>query len=185
MENDPIQDYILKNKRNLRIAAAVGEAWSETRQKLVLDFLDRLGQRLKKKLKEWRFEPYGGPFYVQADSGYYFWKPAWVDQYSVGLYWDEHGKEMIFGVSRDKDKIGRRRHSQELFDAIAKLYPSAKPHSWWEAWVPMTSPASDWSKPDVLWQMHTDTKFVEDVAEQLLGVAKVSEKIIDRLARMK
>ena len=53
----------------------------------------------------------------------------------------------------------------------------------------MQSPAANWRKPEVLWQMHTDTKFLEDVAEQLLGVAEISEPIVDRfvdrLARKK
>jgi hypothetical protein len=45
----------------------------------------------------------------------------------------------------------------------------------------MRSPAADWHDPKVLWQAHTDHKFLEDVAEQLLGVAEISEPIVDPL----
>ena len=44
----------------------------------------------------------------------------------------------------------------------------------------MQSPAADWHDPKVLWQMHTDLKCLEDLAEQLLGVAEISEPIVDR-----
>jgi hypothetical protein len=50
MKTDPIQDYILKSEQNLRIAASVGEAWPDAREKLVSAFLDRLDTRLKRKL---------------------------------------------------------------------------------------------------------------------------------------
>jgi hypothetical protein len=53
----------------------------------------------------------------------------------------------------------------------------------------MQSPAADWHDPKVLWRVHTDNKFLEDVAEQLLGMAEISEPIVDRfvdrLARKK
>ena len=35
MKTDPIEDYILKSEHNLRIAAAVGEAWPDARERLV------------------------------------------------------------------------------------------------------------------------------------------------------
>ena len=51
MKSDPIQDYILKSEGNLAVAAAVGEAWPEVRQKIVSGFLDSLESRLTKKLQ--------------------------------------------------------------------------------------------------------------------------------------
>ena len=59
MKTDPIQDYILKSEQNLRIAAAVGEAWPDAREKLVSAFLDRLDTRLKRKLKGWKSDRWG------------------------------------------------------------------------------------------------------------------------------
>ncbi len=44
-------------------------------------------------------------------------------------------------------------------------------------------PAGDWGKPDVLWRMNKDSKFLDDVAGQLLQVAKISEPIIAGLVR--
>lgn len=185
MKSEPIQDYILKSEHNLRIAEAVGEAWTEARKKLVSGFLDRLDLRVKKKLKRWESGPWNGRFFVDRWAGYYFWKPAWEDQYGLGLQCNEYGKRMLFGVYREKDSIGKRPLSVELLNAIAKLYPSASANSWWEAKVMMQSPAADWQKPEVLWRMHKDKNFLDDVAEQILGVARVSESIIDRLARKK
>jgi hypothetical protein len=185
MKTEPIQDYILKSEHNLRIATAVGEAWPEAREKLVADFLDRLDTRLKRKLKGWEFERLGGRFFVDAYSGYYFWKPAWEGQYGLGLQGNEYGERMVFGVYREKERIGKRPFSEELFNAIVTLHPSARTHAWWEARMTMSSPAPDWRKPEVLWQMHKDSKFLEDVAEQLLAVTKISEPIVDRLARKK
>ena len=49
----------------------------------------------------------------------------------------------------------------------------------------MQSPAADWGRPEVLWQMHTNPKFLDEVAEQLLTVAEISERLVDRLAGKK
>jgi hypothetical protein len=47
----------------------------------------------------------------------------------------------------------------------------------------MPSPAPDWRKPEVLWRIHTDPKFLTDVADQLFEIAEVSAPIIDELAK--
>lgn len=66
MNNESIQDYILKSEHNLGIAAAVSDAWPEAREKLVSGFLGRLDSHLKKKLKGWKSELCGGRFFVEA-----------------------------------------------------------------------------------------------------------------------
>ncbi len=185
MKTEPIQDYILKSEHNLRIAAVVGDAWPEAREQLVSGFLDRLDTRLKRKLTGWKSERWGGRFFAESYPGYYFWKPAWEDQYYLCLECNEYGQRMIFGVMREKDLIGKRPFSEELLDAVRKVQPSARTHSWWEARITMRAPAADWRKPEVLWQLHKDTKFLESVAKQLLGVATNSAPIVDRLARKK
>jgi hypothetical protein len=180
--NDPIQDYILKNERNLSVAFAIGETWPKTRAKIVAGFLGKLESRLKKILKGWKYEQYK-TFFTDAYGAYYFWKPAWENRYAIGLQCYRNGIRMDFGVERDKDKIGKRPYSDELLSAITRLHPSAQQNEWWEATIKMRNPAPDWRKPEVLWRMHTDAKFLEDVAEQLLNIAKISEPIIDRLVR--
>jgi hypothetical protein len=181
MKNDPIQDYILKSERNLRIAAAVGEAWPGVREKLGSDFLNRLEARLMKRFRGWESYRYKR-FLVDDWPGYVFWKPAWRDQYSICLQYDNYGEKISFGVGRDGD---RQRPSPELLEAVRKLHPSAKSHPEWEARVTMRSPETDWRKPEVLWRIRTDASFLAEVAEQLVEVAKVSEPIIDRLVRKK
>jgi hypothetical protein len=79
----------------------------------------------------------------------------------------------------------KRPFCEELLTAIKRLHPSARAKAWWEARITMRSPATDWRSPDVLWRMHTEDTFVDNVAAQLLEVAKISVPFIDRLARKK
>ncbi len=183
MTADPVQKFLLKNKRNLRIATTVGEAWLETREQIVADFLKRLETRLKGKLKGWHFEGPKEPFFVARIPCFYFAKTAWSDEYSLALQANKYGKRMEIGVYRDYDTISKRRFSNELLNAIKSVYPTAHPENWWEARVFMQSPAADWRKPDVLWRMNKDSKFLVEVAGQLLEVARLSEPIIDGLVR--
>ena len=183
MKSNSIQDYILKNKRNLAVAAATADAWPEAREKVVSGFLDRLDARLKKKLKGWKSDRYGGRFFVDPYPGYTVWKPAWKNQYCVEFERRENENIMVIGVSRDLDHIGKRDHCEELAAAIREIQPSATTHQWWEARITLRSPAVDWSKPEVLWQMHNDGKLLDDVAQQLLELARVSEPFIDKLVR--
>ena len=90
---------------------------------------------------------------------------------------------MVIGVYREKETIGNRPFCDELRRAVKEGFPSATINGWWEARIPLESPAADWRKPEVLWQMHKDEKFLEDVAEQLLELAKISEPIVDKLVR--
>jgi hypothetical protein len=181
MKTDTIEDYILKNEHNLRIAAAVGEAWPEARDRLVSAFLDRLDTRLKRKLKGWEFAR-AGRFFIDAYPGYYFWKPTWK-RYNLGLQCHEYGARMLFGVEIEQKYVGKTPVSEDLLEAVRKLQPSARANAWWAVRIVMRTPAPDWRKPEVLWQMHKDGKFLDTLAEQLLDVARVSEKIINRLER--
>lgn len=185
MNTESIQDYIIETEQNLRIAAAVSEAWPEARQKLVQRFLSRLENRLKSELNDWEFDQ-DGTIYSDDYATFDFWKPAWRDQYGLSLQWGSYGKEMVFGVYREKEKIGNRQFSSELLQAIKKQYSWATTNPWFEARIRMKNPASDWSSPEILWQMHNDTdNFLEQVVEQLLELAKASKLIIDRLAEKK
>ncbi|MCX6141975.1 MAG: hypothetical protein NTZ35_02025 [Ignavibacteriales bacterium] len=184
MKANPIQEFILKNKRNLQIAAAVAESWPDAREKLVSGFLDRLESRLAKKLKGWRFER-EGIFFVDPWSNILLWKPAWEDQYYLGLHFANYGQKMKFGVVRSNDLIGKRKLCSELLAAVSGIFPSARQTKYFEAVIDMHSPAADWRKPEVLWRMHTDHTFLEEVSDQLLQVAKISAPILDRLVRKK
>jgi hypothetical protein len=183
MKTDLIQQFILKDEHNLRIAASVIEVWPEVRQRIVDGFLERLEAQLKMKLEAWEFSR-SERFFEDRAASYDFTKPAWAGEYNLGLQASEYGSRMVIGVWRDKDKIVNRPFSNELLDAIQINHPNArfiKP--WWDAAILMKSPASDWQKPDVLWQMNKNISFLDDVAEQLLDLAKTSEPIIDGLVR--
>jgi hypothetical protein len=113
-----------------------------------------------------------------------FCKPAWGGEYFLGLQAGKYGSEITIGVWRKRSKVLNRPFSTELLDAVQKNHPTAcfmKP--WWDVAVTMKSPASDWRKPDVLWKMNQDSTFLDDVAEQLLDLAKTSAPIIDGLVQ--
>ena len=184
MKNSPIQKYILKNERNFGIAATVAESWPEVREKVISVFLDRLELRMVKKLKGWKFEREKSST-LDRYTNFYFWKSAWEDQYYLCLHFGDSGHEMSFGVFRAEDHIGKRKFSTDLLSSVRIIYPSARPRTYWEAEIEMHSPARDWQKPEALWLMHKDNTFLEEVADQLLRLARNSTPILDRLSRRK
>jgi hypothetical protein len=183
MKSNPVQDYILKSKQNLLIASAVGEAWPSVRAKMVSGFIDRLDARLKKNLKGWQTAREDSGFFVSAYAGYYVAKRTWGDSYWIGFQCNEYGDKMVLGVARSEPNSRKWPLTNELLAAVLKIHPSAKALSWWEAQIPMRSPAPDWRKPEVLWSMHKEQRFLSDVAEQILEIAEVIEPAIDRILR--
>ena len=185
MKAEPIQDYILKSDRNLRIAAAVGEARPKARTKIVAGFIDRLDAKVKRKLQGWETAREDSEFFTTAYAGYYVAKPAWDDRYWIGFQCNDYGEKMVWGIARGTDDTRRQPLRADLLRAVQQKHPSAKSQSWWEARFKMASPAADWRKPEVLWRMHKDITFLEAVAEQLLEIAEISAPIIDRMGRKK
>ena len=184
METEPVEEFVLASEHNFRIAAAVHEAWPKARRRIVGHFLEQLRKRLGIDLKGWEFEG-GGQFFEDTYPGFSIWKPKWVNQYWVGLQCTEHRERIVFGVMRNKESIGSRPFCDQLLQAVRNLHPSARTQAWWEARMTMHSPASDWRTPDVLWRMRKDATFLEEVALQLLEVARVSEPIVDQLVQKK
>jgi hypothetical protein len=190
MNNDTVQGYILASKDNLRIAVAVSDAWAEAGPKLVSNFFKRLESRLKKTLTGWQFDRWNC-YLNDSEAGFDFWKQAWKGEYYITTEFWKRGGEGSYGVARDADKeyIKKRPHCDELLAAVKKHYPNASSRKWWEAEIAWQSPAADWQQPEVLWRMHTDDKFLEEVAEQLLNVARIAEtpvdRFVERLARRK
>jgi hypothetical protein len=140
--------------------------------------------KLIKQFKGWKFD-IGGRFFIEPHPYLSFWKRAWENQYWIILQSNNYGEKMLFGVGRDAIQIAKRPFCMELLDVVRMLHPSARSTKWYEAQVTMRSPAADWRKTEVLWRMHTDKLFLNDVAEQLLEIAKNTEHIIDKLARQK
>ena len=103
VNRDPVQDYILENEDNLRIAAAVSDAWPQAGEKLVQDFLDRLRSRLEKELKGWQFDRWGRCL-TDSNVGFYFWKSAWKEEYYVILQFFDQGQDLRFGLQRDENQ---------------------------------------------------------------------------------
>lgn len=181
MNTENVQDFILKNPRNLSIAAAVCDAWPQARRELIADFCKRLKAALQRKLKGWETE-WDENFFTERYAGFAIWKPAWK-HCAVRLECFDYGEKMIFGVARTEDPKLKRNISDELLAAVKKTFPSARARTYWAADITMNTPAKDWRKPEVLWRVHKDQIFLKEVVEQLLEVAKISEPILARLAR--
>ena len=181
---EPIRDYILKDKETFGIAAEVATAWRQAREQIVTKFLEKLDFRLKRKLKGWQSEPFGGQFFEDPYPGYYIWNKQWK-HHSVGFQCAEYGGRMDIGVSRDTDNARKLPFHPPVLVAIQGILPGSKSYSWWEARAPMHSPEPDWRTPEALWRMDSDKAFLKDVADQLLAIAAVSEPIINRLYRVK
>jgi len=179
LKNDPIQEYILKNEHNLRIAVAVGEAWQAARGVIVSNFLTNLDTRLKRDLRGWESSRYG-EFFVSKYPSYYVKDPR-SKFYSIGLQAGEYGASMAIGICREAESSSKRPLSPDLLSAVQSIHPSARAEPWWEAKVRMNSPDSDWRKPEILWRIHTDTEFLEDVANQMLELARVCEPVFAEL----
>ncbi len=184
MSSDPLRDFILRDARNLHVAVAVSERWPTARKHIATTFLDRLGARLHETRPGWvtlKWEV----FFEDQYASFHFGKAEWLGQYSVCLQAAEYGGKMLFGVQRDNNIpiVAGRPLSPEVLAAVRAVQPSARPIKWWDAWVPMRTPTPDWRTPDALWRMYTDGEFLEPVAEQMLGVARTVEPILDRLAK--
>lgn len=182
MRQSSVCEHILANENNLRIAAEVVEAWPDARGAIVDSFLKTLGDRLKNRLPGWKSEPYQR-FFVEANPNFSVWKPAWENQYYISLYCGEYGKKMQIGFLRERDALGKRPLSSDLLKAVQEVYPSAHSSEWWEAIAVLHSPAVDWTKPEVLWRIYKDPRFLADVVSQFVELAEVGERIVDALVR--
>jgi hypothetical protein len=181
MSTKLIQNFILQSEENLRIAAAVAETWPDVRRELMSSFLDRLDTRLTREgWKPWRNSDFLKPY-----ADYYIAKPEWGESYWIGFECYPNWRQIDIGIYWEPGKMPEQGIA-ELLTALQKIHPSAKSHPglrW--VYAKLRSPEPDWSKPDVLWRMHNDPKFITDFANELLAIAKVTEHIIDRLVRNK
>jgi hypothetical protein len=183
MKTDPLQEFILKDEQNLRIAVAVSEAWPDVRSRITTTFLDRLTTKLVKELPGWATETWETCF-EHAYASFQLYKPTW-EYYWVDLQFRDCGQNMRLGIVREESLVSDRPFSPDILEAVRKIYPSAKQAKWWEAIIVLRSPATDWRTPDVLWRMHTDSSFLDTVAEQMVALAKATEFILDRLHKKK
>jgi hypothetical protein len=191
MNDNPIKDFILASERNLTIAASITEAWPEARNRIIFNFLNRLGSKLVKQLNGWKVDSSefdsSAPSFKEQWACFNVYKPSWKNQYFVSLQCYNYGETMFFGVIRDESQshIAKRPFCEEILDIVRKFYPSARPSKWWEARTIMRSPNPDWRNPEALWRIHSDKTVLDDIAKQFLDVAKSTEHMIDKLARQK
>jgi hypothetical protein len=183
MKTEPIQEFILKDEQNLRIAVAVSEAWPKVRSRITTTFLDRLTTKLVNELPRWATETWETCFEHRYAS-FQLYKPTW-EYYWVNLQFRDWGQNVRLGIEREESLVSDRPFSSDILEAVRKFYPSATQAKWWEASFVLRSPATDWRAPEVLWRIHTDSSFLDSVAEQMVALAKATESILDRLNKKK
>lgn len=177
-KTDPVK-FILATDKNFAIAAAVASAWVGARQQIVSDFLKHLDARLLKSFKGWKSE-LEHEFYVDPWASYDVWKPSWDNKFGIGLMCHDYGRAITFGVYRDDVRLGKKPISKEILQAVSKIDQSAKADQWWEARVRFRNP-TDWTTPEVLWQMKGEGVFFDDVIEKLVKVIQASTPIINKM----
>jgi hypothetical protein len=177
-EDVPLIRFVLESERNLQVAEAAFSCFQDARNEIVAGFCQRLGTKLTKRLIGWKCE-YRYPFFTDEYGAFDVWKPRWKDQYHLRLEAWKYGNRMIYGIWRDEDNIGRRAFTGEILTQVRKAHPSAKARKYYEAEVTLRSPEADWRPVQVLWRMHRDRSFLEDVAGQMLEIASLTEGIID------
>jgi hypothetical protein len=178
--NCSLTEFILGSERNFRIAEAVHASFPVVRDQVIESFCQRLGQSLQKNLKGWKSE-YLGPFFVERYGAFDVWKPDWGDQYRLRLEAWQHGDRMIYGIWRNEnDKVIQKRpFIGKILTEVRKIHPSAKARKYYEAEVTLRSPEPDWRRVDVLWRIHHDGSFLDDVACQMLEIAKLTETLVN------
>ena len=120
---------------------------------------------------------------MDSDTGFYFLKPAWDNQYCIQIQFRDHGDSNVVGVVRDNPDRGKRPFCEALAAAFREIYPSATTHQWWEVRATLRLSDPDWRKPEALWKLkRKDGRLLDEVAEQLLTVAEISEPFVDELA---
>lgn len=179
---DSLTEYMLESEKNLRLAEATYVRYEAARQQIMVGFFKRLTARLTQVLPGWEFH-YDAQFFTDKYGAYSACNPAWRKQYFLQLEAFEHGDRIIYGIWRDEDKLRNRRRSAPILAAVQKVHPSAKSRIYYEAEITLRSPAPDWRPPAILWRIHKDPNFLEDVALQLLEVVELTDKQVKALVK--
>lgn len=178
----PISDFIAESERNLAVATAIYEQYKPARDHLVAAFFKRLESDLATTLKNWKFE-YSPPFFIDRYGGFGAFKPTWKDRYQIRIEALDSGNRMIYGAWRHEDLLKGVPRSADLLATVRKKLPSATSRAWYEAEIRMTSPATDWRKPKVLWRMQSDQSFRKEVGTLMLELIELTEKPVDLLCK--
>ena len=178
-----ITQYLLQSDLNLRVGSAIFDAWPEARARIGSEFISRLGERLLQQLPSWEVELLERP-YLDQWAIFCLSKPSWRGQRAIALQFWNHVQHVRIGAFRDQSVLPGSISDPALLEALRRSHPRAKSNvQWWDAYIVATHPASDWCSPKTLWRMHSDPKFLDDVAAQLLDIATATEGRIDQLVR--
>jgi hypothetical protein len=137
---------------------------------------------LSATLNDWAFE-YSPRFFIDRWGAFAAFKPIWNGRYQTRVEAVDWGNRMIYGIWRHEDLIKGVPRSAELLATVRKKFPSATSRFWYEAEIRMTSPATDWRKPTVLWRMQSDESFRKEVAALMLELIDITEKQVDCLSK--
>jgi hypothetical protein len=178
----PISDFITESERNLMVATAVYEQYEPARDNLVAAFFKRLESDLAARLQNWQFE-YSPPFFIDRYGAFGAFKPTWKNRYQIRIEAVDSGNRMVYGVWRHEDLLKGVPRSADLLATVRRKLPSATSRAWYEAEIRMTSPATDWRKPNVMWRMQSDESFRKEIATLMIELIDLTGKQVDHLCK--
>jgi len=178
----PVKEFITASPQNLEIATAIYEQYTAAREQILKNFFERLGKRLMADLPGWGYE-YGPPFFTDQYGVFRIFKDSWKRRYEFVLEAYRWGERMNWGVWRREESLNGKPRSPEILAAVKKAFPAAKSRVYYEAEIPITSPATDWQKPDVLWRLHSDREFLREVEGLFKTLIEIAEGPVDKCVK--
>ena len=194
-ESKMILEHALASEKNLKTTLDIGLAFSDLKEKIIHDFLDKLEKFVLEKLQEDPSQyPNASEWIVTCESlrhsplekykKFMFGKDMWKNQYGVAL--EPQGDDacgVILGVWRESDEtknIGPRFRQEDL----SKLnnIRSGKTTNCYEWHYYLDLPYPNWNTKEALIKLH-DGEAVEPIGKELVEIIKVAEPIIDKHVR--
>ena len=175
-----VTEFICASRQNLEIASAVFEQYEAAKAQIISGFFSRLANRLMNKLPGWSWE-YAPAFFTERYGRFGIWKNPWKGRYRIVIEAYDWGARTIGGVWRDENTLGSAPRDPNLLAAVKQLHPGDRcvGRTWFEAEVTLRSPAADWRTPEILWRIHSDERFLGEIANLFLDWVKASEKMVD------
>jgi len=178
----PVSRFIGESERNIEIANVIYEQYEDAREDILRGFFERLAAGLKAKLPDWSSR-YTEAFFTTRYGAFDLFKSAWLERYTIRVEAYDWGHGVIYGVWRDAESLHNIPLNAKLFSTVKGKFPQTTSRAYYEAEIPMLSPAKDWRTPNALWRVHSDDKFRAEVESLLLEIANLTEAQIDLMVK--
>lgn len=178
--DDLILSYAFQCDDHIEVAIAVGERFGLIKQSVIGKFAEALQCELERRLPGVEvFENQLGT--LKKDSGFYFCKPEWRKQFSIGVAADQPDAcSMYFGLAKQTPQPGRL-----LGDTAAKLdevLGRGKTTDDWEWKKSLDEPYKSWNSERLLLDMYKgkNGEALDCIASFLVRVFQCVEQDVDK-----